>query len=95
MANQASVSIMVRVRGDGSSTTATIVLDSTPFCTSQPITNFKAIPDSVSVPVVAQAGGLPLPATAALLHSGKQIVITFSAAFTGLVTVTMELGYNV
>lgn len=95
MANQASVGVSIKVLGDGSSLTATIVLDGTPYYTNQALINFSSVPSSVFGATVADQFGQPVPATAALLKNGKQVVITFSAAFTGVVTVTFNLGYNV
>jgi hypothetical protein len=95
MANQASTIIFVQLLGDGVSTTATISLGSTPLSITDGTINFNPIPDSVSLPIVADANGSPIPATATLSKSGKQVLITLSAPFTGKITVTMTLGYNV
>jgi len=96
MANQSYVGILIQVLGDGSSTTATIVLDSTPFYTSHVnISNFNPQPSSVSTPVVFSQTSGNIPASATLSKNGKQVLITFSSAFTGSATITFNLGYLV
>ena len=95
MANQSEITIFVQLLGDGTSTTAVITLDSTPFSTTPYVLNFKTLPDSVSNPVVADANGQPVPATATLSKSGKEVTITLSAPFTGIITVTFNLGFVV
>jgi hypothetical protein len=95
MAIQTYISMHVTLIGDGVSLTATLVLDSTPLYTSSNIINYKTTPDSVTLLNVRDESGNPIPALAMLSHNGKQIIITFSVAFTGLITVTLNLGYAV
>jgi hypothetical protein len=95
MSIQSCVNITARLLGDGSTKTATIVLNATPFYVNQALINFNPTPDSVSVPIVADANGQAIPATATLSHNGKQVIITLSTGFTGIITVTFNLGYSV
>lgn len=96
MANQSYIAVNLRLIGDGSSLTATVVLDATPFYTGTVIIqNFEPTPDSVALVTIVDEFGNTVPATATLSKNGKQVLITFSSAFTGLVTVTFNLGYNV
>ncbi len=96
MANQVYIAVVLQMIGDGASLTATIVLDSTPFYTSNVnIQNFSTAPDTVSLVRICDASGNAFPASATLSKSGKQVLITFSSAFSGLITVTFNLGYNV
>ena len=96
MANQTSIAINLQLIGDGSSPTATIVLNSTPFYTSDiNIQNFSPTPDSVSLVKITDPLGHSVPATATLSKNGKQVLITFSNVFSGLIAVTLNLGYNV
>ena len=95
MANKVIVSVKVELRGDGSSLTAMLVLDATPLYTSSDIINYKVTPDSVSLIRIRDEYGNTVPASAALAHNGKQVTILFPTPFTGLVTVTLHLEYDV
>ena len=96
MANQSYIAVNLALLGDGSSLTATIILDSTPFYTTNgPVSNFSPAPDSVSLVRIADPLGNPVPASAILTKNGKQVLITFPTAFTGYITVNFNLGYNV
>jgi len=95
MANQAYTTIKTTLIGDGSSLTATIILDATPIYVDVNVKNFSPTPASLSLVQIRDALGNSVPATATLSKNGKQVLITFSSAFTGRVTVTMDLGYNV
>lgn len=57
MANQVYISIQVHLMGDGSSLTATIVLDSTPLYANSGIINYKSMPDSVQLVQIIDAAG--------------------------------------
>jgi hypothetical protein len=95
MSNQAYIAMQVELIGDGASLTATITLDSTPVYTDSNIINYSPAPDSVTLVRIRDAFGNSVPATATLSKSGKQVIITFSTFFTGLITVVLNLGYNV
>jgi len=95
MANAVYISIQIEIEGDGSTRTATIVLDATPFYRSINIINYKAIPDRVELVGIRDVSGHTVPASAVLSHSGKQIIITFIAPFTGKVQASIDLLYDV
>lgn len=95
MANQVFVPITVHLIGDGSSLTAAIILNSTPFFMSDSVQNFNATPDTLYFSQIRDQLGNAVPATAVLSKNGKQVLITFSSAFVGIITVTLKLGYNV
>lgn len=96
MANQTYVSVNLELIGDGSSLTATIILDSTPFYVSNTnIQNFSPTPDSVTLVHIRDDFGQPIPASATLTKNGKQILLTFPVAFTGHISVVFNLGYKV
>jgi hypothetical protein len=95
MANQVYTALKAELIGDGASLTATIILDSTPIYVDSNVRNFQPAPNAVYLVQIRDEFGNSVPATATLSKNGKQILITFSAAFTGTVTVTMNLGYNV
>jgi hypothetical protein len=95
MSNQVYVAIRVELLGDGTSLTAMIVLDTTPFYADTNIRNWSSLPFSAQLIQIRDTLGNPVPATASLTKSGKQIVITFSSAFTGRIVAVIGLGYNV
>jgi len=95
MANQTYFPIRVELLGDGVSTTATLALNSTPIYVDVNVKNFSDTPDSVSLVQIRDELGNPVPATATLSKNGKQVIITFSAAFTGKIVAVINLGFNV
>lgn len=95
MANQVYTTVKATLIGDGVSVTATLNLLSTPIYVDANVHNFSDTPDSVSLVQIRDELGNPVPASATLTKNGKQVVITLSAPFTGRVTVTFDLGYNV
>ena len=95
MAIQVYLTVQLHMIGDGVSTSATLVLDSTPLLINPGIINFRPTPDSATLIQIIDAAGNAVPATVTLSKNGKQVLMVFSSPWTGLLTVYINLGYFV
>jgi hypothetical protein len=94
MSNQNCITIRLHLLGDGISTTVTLVLDSTPMNINT-IVNYSPAPDSVTLVQIVDTAGNTVPGEASLSKNGKQVLLTLNNPFSGILTVLLDLGYNV